>query len=300
VRIWDWGMQHLHPSLQLSIWLTILLTLASLALRTWFPDRLTARSFTREFAVVMALQGLWQYVGATVRTRTAGAMHRAEQVQQLQNWFHLPSELDVQHAVLAHPWLVQAMNVYYATVHIDGTFLFLFWVWWRHRAAFRAVRNTLVASTLICLLMQMVPVAPPRLLVNGGFVDTGLQFGQSVYGPYNTGLASQLTAMPSIHVAWAFILAWYLATLVRGPVRWLGCVHLVVTVLVIVGTANHWWLDGVVAVMVVLAVLAVQAAARRLTSTGTEARGSSRVSSQVSTRVRGPIPAGSGRASPAS
>jgi hypothetical protein len=260
MSMWDWGMQHLHPSLQLSIWLACLLTVATAALRRWLPTALTARSFTREFAVVMALQALWQYVGGLVRTHTAGAMHRAEQIQQLQRWLHLPSELTIQHAVLAHPWLVQAMNVYYATVHIDGTFVFLFWVWWKHRETFRTVRNTLVATTLICLLMQMVPVAPPRLLIDSGFVDTGLQFGQSVYGPYGTGLPTQLTAMPSLHVGWAFIVAWYVGALARGPWRALGWVHLVVTLVVIVGTANHWWLDGVVAVVVVVGVLGAQAA----------------------------------------
>jgi hypothetical protein len=260
---WEWGERYLAASLAQSIWLTAILAALYLGFRLLGPRFEGARSFTREFAVVLALRALWQYVGRRVRTHSAGAQNRAEQVQRLQNWLHLPNELTIQHAVLGHPLLIQVMNLYYATAHLDGMGLFLVWVWWRRRSSFRPIRNTVVATTLICLLIQMIPVAPPRLLIHGGFVDTGLQFGQSVYGPYQTGLAAQLTAMPSLHIGWAFILAWYIARLGRGPLRWVGGVHLVVTFFVIVATANHWWLDGVAAIAVVLVVLAAQSLLRR-------------------------------------
>jgi hypothetical protein len=258
MSLWDWGIQHLHPSLQLSIVLMIVLGVAAVALRYGAPQLETARSFAREFAVVMGLQALWQYVGREVRTRSAGAFERAGDIERFERRVHLPNELTIQHWAIAHEWLVQAMNVYYATVHLDGTFVFLFWVWWKHRSAFRRLRNTLVTATLTCLLLQMIPVAPPRLLP--GFVDTGLAYGESVYGPYATGLATQLTAMPSLHIGWAFIVAWYLTELGRGPWKALGWVHLAVTFLVIVATANHWWLDGLVAIAVVLVILALQKA----------------------------------------
>lgn len=263
MSLWDWGIQHLHPSLQLSIVSAIGLALAWLVLRRRWPEH-GATSFAREFAVVMALQALWQYVGRTVRTRSAGAFERAQEIDDLQRTLHLPSELALQHAVLAHEWLVQAMNVYYATVHLDGTFVFLFWVWWKRRDAFRRLRNTLVVTTLTCLLLQMIPVAPPRLLPGAGFVDTGLQFGQSVYGPYGSGLPTQLTAMPSLHIGWAFIVAWYLTELGSNKAwKSLGWIHLAITFVVITATANHWWLDGVAAIAVVLVVLGLQALVAR-------------------------------------
>jgi hypothetical protein len=251
-------MHFLSPSWQLSA------TLCGGLTALWIVLRLTGRfpricSFAREFAVVMALLGLWQYVGRFVRTHSDGAMERANQVQSLQDWLHLPNELSVQHLVLPHPWLVQAMNGYYAFAHLNGMTIFLIWVWWRRRESFRTVRNTIVGSTLICLLVQTIPVAPPRLLIGGGYVDTALLYGQSVYGQYETGVAAQLTAMPSVHVGWAFIVAWYVARLGRGPWRWIGCVHLVVTVSVVVATANHWWMDGIVAILITFVVLAGQA-----------------------------------------
>jgi hypothetical protein len=256
-------MHFLSPSWQLSVALCCGLTTLWLALL--LTGRFAGvRSFAREFAVVVALLGLWQYVGHFVRTHSDGAMHRAVQVQDLQNWLHLPNELTVQRLVLPHPWLVQAMNGYYAFAHLNGMTIFLIWVWWRRRESFRTVRNTIVGSTLICLLVQTIPVAPPRLLIGGGYVDTALLYGQSVYGQYDTGLAAQLTAMPSVHVGWAFIVAWYIATLGRGPWRWIGCVHLVITVSVVVATANHWWMDGIVAILITLVVMAGQLLVRRL------------------------------------
>ena len=255
-------MHYLDPSWQLSATLCGVLTVLWLGLTT-VPRTTVIRSFAREFAVVMALLGLWQYVGRMVRTHSAGAMHNARQVQSLQNRLHLPSQLSLQHAVLPHHELVRALNTYYAYAHLNGMTFFLLWVFWRHRDAFRGVRNTVVGGTLISLLVQMIPVAPPRLLIGGGYVDTALADGQSVYGQYATGLSSQLTAMPSVHVLWAFILAWYIAKLGRGPLRLLGVLHLVVTVFVVVSTANHWWLDGAAAIGIALIVMAGQALASR-------------------------------------
>ena len=81
----------------------------------------------------------------------------------------------------------------------------------------------------------------PRL----GFVDTGLRFGQSVYGPRgHDHLANEFAAMPSLHVGWAVLLAVAVIVTFRTPWRWLAVVHPVVTALVVVVTANHFWLDG--------------------------------------------------------
>src|SRR4051812_48819783 len=159
-------MHFLSPSWQLSA--TLFGVFAALWLALRLLDRfVVVRSFAREFAVVVALLGLWQDVGRYVRTHSDGAMHRSLQLQQLQDWLHLPNELSLQHLILPHPWLVQAMNIYYAFAHLNGMTIFLVWVWWRRRESFRTVRNTVVGSTLICLLVQTIPVAPPRLAGGG-------------------------------------------------------------------------------------------------------------------------------------
>jgi hypothetical protein len=246
----------LSPSWQLSV-----VTAAALAVMAVVGRRSsraawrTAGAFGQEFALVMSLLALWQLVGSSVHTHEAGAIGRGRGVRNLERHLHMISEVTVQRLVLPHGWLVEALNRYYAYAHLNGMAIFLVVMWWRHREVYPRIRLTVVVTTLACLLVQIVPVAPPRLLPEFGFVDTALLHGESVYGPYGTGMANQLSAMPSVHVGWACIVAWYLWWNTGRTVRWIGPGHLAVTVLAVVATANHWWLDGFVAAgLVALAV----------------------------------------------
>jgi hypothetical protein len=101
-------------------------------------------------------------------------------------------------------------------------------------------------TTLGCLLVQLLPVAPPRMLP--GIIDTGLLYNQSVY---SNGLPiDQLSAMPSVHVAWAVLVGYYTWRISPSRWRWIGPAHSVITIFVVVATGNHWWLDGIVAVAI--------------------------------------------------
>jgi drug/metabolite transporter superfamily protein YnfA len=258
------GLELLSPSWQLSLTVAVILAATAVGLR---PSRLRwARPFSafcREFTLVMSLLALWQYVGRFVHNRADGAFERARAIVDWQEAWHLPSELSIQQAVLPFPLAVQGMNVYYAFAHLNSMGLFLVWLWWRHRDVYPRARTVVVLTTLACLLVQAIPVAPPRMLTDLGYVDTGLAYGQSVYGPMGAGIANQVAAMPSVHVAWAVIVGWYVARASSSPWRWLGPVHAVLTTLVVVATANHWWLDGIVAAgFMVLAMAGLEAVAR--------------------------------------
>lgn len=253
-------MPQLQPSWQLSALTAAVLLVVVLACRTVLRGRrgaATAGSFAREFSVVMALLGLWQYVGALVHTRVAGAMDRAREIAALEAWLRWPRELAVQRAVLPHPWLVTFSNTYYAYAHLNGMALFVLWLWWRHRDVYPRMRTVMIVSTLACFLVQVVPVAPPRLLPELGFTDTAMAYGQSVYGDFGSGVANQLAAMPSVHVGWALIVGWFVWRCAPRPWRWAGPLHAALTLFVVVATANHWWLDGVVAGLLVLAAAGV-------------------------------------------
>jgi hypothetical protein len=258
-------MPQLRPSWQLSVATAVLLCGVTLVARR--VDRrwtATTAAFAQEFMIVMLLLALWQRVGAAVHTRVAGAMERGRAIDDLQHRLHLPSELAVQNLVLPHPLLVRAADTYYAYAHLNGTAVFLVWLWWRRRAAYARARATIILTTVACLLVQVVPVAPPRLLPDLGFVDTALEYGQSVYGDFGTGLANQLSAMPSVHVGWAVIVAWYVWRAGAAGWRWLGPAHLAATTFAVVATANHWWLDGLVAAAIVAVAVPSGEGLRRL------------------------------------
>jgi hypothetical protein len=72
--------------------------------------------------------------------------------------------------------------------------------------------------------------------------------------------ADQFSAMPSVHVGWALIAAIAVITASRSPWRWAAAAYPALTLLVVVVTANHFWLDGVAAALLVLGALGLQRA----------------------------------------
>jgi len=218
---------------------------------------LAVAPFVREGGVVMALYALWQYAGGLSLGHTGNAVARGARIWQLERDWHLPSEGWLQRGILHHSLLMQACNIYYATMHFGMLIAMLFWLYARHREAYARVRTTIILATTACLLVGLVPVAPPRL-IHVGMVDTALAYGQSVYSVGAIG-ADQYSAMPSVHVAWAAIVPFAVITTGRSRWRWLILLHFAATVYVVVVTANHFWSDGIVAVALLVFSLAAQA-----------------------------------------
>lgn len=248
--------------------LTAALTATAAALSVARRPRLTVVApFVREAAMIAGLYTVWQLVGSLSKTGTHGALARARWIERIERDWHLPSEASVQRVVTSDDVVAQVANLYYATMHFGGLFAFLIWLFVRHRDRYRPVRRVLALTTLVCLLIQFVPVAPPRLLP--GFQDTALRYGQSVYaGGYDS-----LSAMPSVHVAWAGLIGWAVWRIAAGRGRWLGPAHAALTVVVVVATANHWWADGIVAVAVLAACFGLErAASATLSRVGRAAR----------------------------
>ncbi|MGW2400332.1 phosphatase PAP2 family protein [Kitasatospora sp. NPDC001664] len=217
----------------------------------------------REAGTLLALFTLWQLVGHLSLLSTEHALDRAEWIHRTELDWGLPDEAAWQRAAREHPWLISASNYYYATMHFGAMIALLVWVFVRRRARYAWVRNTVVLTTAACLLIQFLPVAPPRMLPGNGFVDVAAEYGQSVYGGAVGGVVeAQLSAMPSVHVAWCVIVAVAVVVIARSPWRWLAVLHPLATVYVVVVTANHFWADGLVAVgLLMIAYLVLHAAA---------------------------------------
>jgi hypothetical protein len=115
------------------------------------------------------------------------------------------------------------------------------------------------------VVIRFVRVAPPRFLPDLGYIDLATRYGWSVYGPVGTGVSDQFAAMPSIHVGWAALVSFGIVAVSTSRWRWLFMLHLVLTMLVVSATGNHWWLDGIVAIVLLLVAFAMDDGARRLT-----------------------------------
>ena len=204
-----------------------------------------ARPLARELSLILALYGLWRIAGQLSLVRLDGALARGRSLWDLERTLHIPSEAALQRAVLPHSWLVQFCNGYYALAHVPSLIALLLWLWIRHRDEYPRIRNVLALGTGACLAIQLLPVAPPRLLPGIGIVDTPALYHQSVYTAVGRGAADQLSAMPSVHVAWAVLIGVAGFRIATGRWRWLPVAHAVITILVVAITGNHFWLDGV-------------------------------------------------------
>jgi hypothetical protein len=120
------------------------------------------------------------------------------------------------------------------------------WLFVRHRDRYPKVRTVVALVTGSGLAIQMFPVAPPRLLPRLGIVDTGAVIGPSDYASGAPGI-DQLSAMPSMHVAWALVVAGAVVWASRRWYRWLTLAYPALTVFAVVATGNHYWADAVVA-----------------------------------------------------
>jgi hypothetical protein len=216
-----------------------------------------------ESALVCALFALWQLANAATHHAHAGGLAHGRALWRLERTLHLPSETWFQHLVIGHPWLVRASNYYYATAHLTGMVIFLVWLWLRHRDRYPRWRNVVALFTGMALLIEMIPVAPPRLIGNTGLVDTAMVYGQSVYA-FAGDLADQYAALPSIHVGWALLIGVAMVRCGGRIAAAIGVTHAALTVAVVVLTANHYWLDGATAAAVLAVALAAEQARVRV------------------------------------
>ena len=233
----------------------LLLVYAGRAGRTW---RWAAHTgpFLREAGVVVGLYALWQLAGNLASGGYPAAVAHGRWLWHAERTVRLPDEAAVQRLLLPHPLLSEAANLYYATMHFGLLIAMLIWLFARHRDQYPAVRNAMAASTAICLFISFIPVAPPRLLPGDGVVDLAARYGESVYGAVGSAAgADQLSAMPSVHVAWSLLVAWAVITAARSRWRWLILLHPVITVFVVVATGNHYWADGIVAAVIDVTVI---------------------------------------------
>jgi hypothetical protein len=185
------------------------------------------------------------------------ALDNAHRLWDVQRALHLPREQDVQGLVLHAHWLVRVTNAFYAQVNFPLTGLVLLWLLlYRPRHYRWAKWSLIVASASGLVFFVILPMAPPRMLPDLGFVDTGVLMGQSAYGaPGASAVSNQYAAMPSLHVGWAVIVAVVLISACRTRARWLWVAHPVVTLYAVVATGNHFWADAAVGAAVVTAAL---------------------------------------------
>ncbi len=212
-----------------------------------------------ELLMMGGVFAIYRQIRFLTRNDTDAAMDNARRVVDFEKQFHFFSERTVQDLVMHSHTFVAFLNRYYVTVHFPLTVAFLLWVFFRHHSAYGRIRNTFISVTVAALAIHVAfPLAPPRMLPDAGFVDTLQRFGPRIYSTDTSkSVANQFAAMPSLHFGWAFIVAGAYVSIRRTRRSLWVMLHPAITLLAIVATANHYWLDAAVAGVLVVAVAAL-------------------------------------------
>ncbi|MFE2280678.1 phosphatase PAP2 family protein [Streptomyces sp. NPDC059454] len=203
------------------------------------------------FEILLIAVSYWTYslVRNAVPEQRSEALRNADWVWRLERQLGLAVEESVNHAVNSVTWLIVGMNYYYATLHFVVTLGVLVWLYRGHPGRYAAARLVLFTTTGIALVgYYLYPLAPPRLMNGQDFIDTVLvhqTWGSMASGDLKN-MSNQYAAMPSMHIGWSVWCGLTIFALATVPwVRVLGLVYPAATLVVIVATANHFWLDAV-------------------------------------------------------
>lgn len=210
----------------------------------------------RELGLGLLLFGCYLLVDSLESgARHAAALAHGRDLASLERRLHIDIEGPLNRALAPHHTLSTLANYEYATTYIVSALLLLAWLWARHRELWRPARDSFVVLNLLAIAtFWLYPTAPPRMLGDLGFIDT-VSRGRTI-GSWGSGLvdaANQIAAMPSLHVGWALWVSVVLARITaRRSVQLLSAVHVLLTVYVVVATANHYLLDAVAVIVPVV------------------------------------------------
>ncbi|MEU0388702.1 phosphatase PAP2 family protein [Streptomyces chartreusis] len=203
------------------------------------------------FEILLIAASYWVYslVRNAVPEQRTEALRNADWIWQAEQQLGIAVEESVNHAVNSVTWLIIGMNYYYATLHFVVTLGVLVWLYRRHPGRYAATRLVLFGTTAVALVgYYLYPLAPPRLMNGGDFIDTVMV--HQTWGSMASGdlkhMSNQYAAMPSMHIGWSVWCGLTIFALATVPwVRVLGLLYPALTLVVIVATANHFWLDAV-------------------------------------------------------
>jgi membrane-associated phospholipid phosphatase len=219
-----------------------------------------------------ALVALGVLVYFWVRGFTEGArslaVDHAHQIVELEQQLGIYVESELQDIVAPAESLRTFANWVYIWGHWPVITVTMVWLAWQHRDIFLRLRDgMLVSGALGMIVFVTYPLAPPRL-AGLGMVDTVTVESRSYRVLQPPAFTNQYAAMPSLHSGWDLLVGIAIVSAATTvALRVVGFVLPVLMGLAVVATANHYVLDVVAGVMLALighaAALALERRRRR-------------------------------------
>lgn len=216
-------------------------------------------NIVREIVTIGLFIFFYFFVRGLMDSKAATAIANARDLISFERSLGIFHEVQIQEWALDRPWLVDAVNAIYIYGHWPVLISTLVWLLWRHREMFPVYRTALLTSGAIGVVcFALFPMAPPRFLMDLGFVDTVTLQTESYRVLQPPAFTNQYAAMPSLHVGWNLLMGVAIFTLTTNRFwKVFAVVMPLVMYAATILTANHYILDGIVGSLVALIGLAV-------------------------------------------
>jgi hypothetical protein len=210
-----------------------------------------------EVAMAALVYELYSYIQARLSGSAAEALRNGNHIWHAERLLHLDPEPALSHLFERVTPLGVIACYWYVSLHFVATVGVLIYMYRSHGESYRQARAVLAVMTLAALFVFWAfPAAPPHMLDVHRFADVEAHYQQ--WGWWSDGalprhagaLENPFAAMPSLHVGWALWCGVTLARLTRRrSLRLLAMAYPAGTVLVVLGTSNHYLADTVAALV---------------------------------------------------
>jgi hypothetical protein len=231
----------------------------------WLPNGLL--DMVRQLVLFAGAYYIYRLVRGLVDGSTNAAFENARALIGVERGMGLFFEPGLQAWASSQPLITDVASWLYVNSHFVVTTTFLIWLYFFRNRAFYYVRNMfMVAMSLALMGYLLFPTAPPRFMREWGFTDTVVEYVGEAASQGADLLYNPFAAVPSMHVAFALMIAVPAIRLVRNPaLKAFWVLYPALVTFVVIVTANHFWLDAVFGAMVAVAsACAASAALARL------------------------------------
>jgi len=204
--------------------------------------------------VLLVATGIAAYfrVRGLTESSLATAQAHARHLVGFEQALHINVEPTVQAPVRSSAALESVANWIYIWGHWPVLLATMVWLVWHHHPQFLRLRDSMMVSGGLGLIVfASYPLAPPRL-AGLGYVDTVTRTSASYRYLQPPAFVNQYAAMPSLHVGWDLLagITIFCATTHWG-LRVVACLMPLLMAWAVVATGNHYLLDVVAGVALV-------------------------------------------------
>lgn len=212
-----------------------------------------------EAGILIAAYLAYEVVRRLVAPNSHEAFGHAFSIIEFERQMGAFFEPALQGYIVDHHWLVTLVNWIYVWGYLPVISAAGLYLYFRHHTSYTRYRNAFLLSGAIGLVIfATMPVAPPRMLPELGFVDT-VRTNSAIYSQFEgSDLINEFAAVPSFHFGWILLVGLAVFQTNRNPLmRALAVLMPVLMLLSILLTANHYWIDAVIGGGLALAALGV-------------------------------------------